>query len=58
MPFTNAGDLSVYYEIKGAGPKVLYIEGTSGALRRKATGLTTPLVDNFKVLTYDLRGLG
>jgi 3-oxoadipate enol-lactonase len=58
MSVTNAGDLSVYYEIKGAGPKVIYIAGTSGDLRRKATGLTTPLVDNFKVLTYDLSGLG
>jgi 3-oxoadipate enol-lactonase len=58
MPFMNIGSISIYYEIKGAGPKVLYIPGTSGDLRRTATGLTTPLIDNFEVLSYDLRGLG
>ncbi|MBT8003162.1 MAG: alpha/beta hydrolase [Rhodospirillales bacterium] len=58
MPFTDVGDLSVYYETKGEGPRVLYIPGTSGDLRRVKNGLNTPLATHFDVLSYDQRGLG
>jgi 3-oxoadipate enol-lactonase len=58
MPFTDVGDLSVYYKTKGEGQRVLYIPGTSGDLRLTKNGLNTPLVESFEVLSYDQRGLG
>ena len=57
MPFGQVRDLNLYYEVVGAGPRLLFINGTNADLRRKQ-----PYVDelskHFTVLRYDQRGLG
>ena len=57
MPFVHAGDIDIYYELQGEGPRVLNISGTGGDLRRRP-GLASLIGDRFTVLSYDQRGLG
>lgn len=58
MPFTTVRDLRLYYEIRGSGPRVLFISGTGGDLRRSPNAFDWPLTKHFEVLSYDQRGLG
>ncbi|MDA0240059.1 MAG: alpha/beta fold hydrolase [Proteobacteria bacterium] len=58
MPFTQIGDINIYHERSGTGPKLLYISGTGGDLRRPGSIFSTPLAEQFDVLSYDQRGLG
>ncbi len=58
MPFTTVRDLRMYYEIRGSGPRVLFISGTGGDLRRSPNAFDWPLIKHFEVLAYDQRGLG
>ncbi|NQW01225.1 MAG: alpha/beta hydrolase [Rhodospirillales bacterium] len=58
MPFAQTGDINIYYERTGAGPKLLYISGTGHDLRRPTRVFNTPLADSFDLLSYDQRGLG
>ena len=58
MPFIKVKDIDIYYEIAGAGPKLLYINGTGGDLRKKPNVFDLPLIEHFTVLAYDQRGLG
>lgn len=58
MAFAKAGDLDVYYERAGEGPRLLFISGSGGDLRNKPNQMDGPLVRNFDVLSYDQRGLG
>lgn len=58
MPSIQAGDLGIYYEIAGAGQKVLFINGTGADLRFKPNAFDGPLGKNFHLLGYDQRGLG
>ena len=58
MPFIKVKDIDIYYEIAGAGPKLLYINGTGGDLRKKPNIFDLPFVEHFTVLAYDQRGLG
>jgi 3-oxoadipate enol-lactonase len=51
-------DLDVYYEVHGAGPRLLFIGGSGGDLRQKPRVFDGPLVRRFEVLSYDQRGLG
>ncbi|MYH68250.1 MAG: alpha/beta fold hydrolase [Dehalococcoidia bacterium] len=57
MPFVRAGDIDIYYELEGEGPRVLNISGTGGDLRRRPS-LASLLGEGFTVLSYDQRGLG
>ncbi len=57
MPFARAGDIDIYHEFEGEGPRVLVISGTGGDLRRRP-GLASVLGDRFTTLSYDQRGLG
>ena len=57
MPFVRAGDIDIYYELQGEGPRVLNISGTGGDLRRRPS-LASLLGEGFTVLSYDQRGLG
>ena len=57
MPFGQVRDISLYYEIVGAGPRLLFVNGTAADLRRKQPYVDT-LSDHFTVLRYDQRGLG
>ena len=58
MPHIRAGDINIYYEIAGAGQKLLFINGTGADLRFKPNAFDGPLGKNFQVLGYDQRGLG
>jgi 3-oxoadipate enol-lactonase len=58
MPLIDIGPIELYYEIHGRGPKLLYISGTGGDLRRHPGIFDSPLAENFEILAYDQRGLG
>ncbi len=58
MPTATVGDIEIYYEIAGQGPRLLFIGGTGGDLRQKPGVLDGPLKGQFEVLVYDQRGLG
>ena len=57
MPITACGDLNIYYEIKGDGPRLLYISGTGADLRRTPNVFTSIFPDHFETLSFDQRGL-
>lgn len=58
MPFATVRDLRMYYDTRGSGPRVLFISGTGGDLRRSPNAFDWPLTKHFEVLAYDQRGLG
>jgi 3-oxoadipate enol-lactonase len=58
MPFITAGDIDIYYERAGAGPRLLFISGSGGDLRMKPNQMDGPFPRAFDILSYDQRGLG
>jgi 3-oxoadipate enol-lactonase len=58
MPHVGAGDIEIRYEIVGNGPRLLYIGGTGGDLRRPPNAPSSPLRKRFELLAHDQRGLG
>lgn len=58
MPFIQAGDIRIYYEMTGRGQRLLFINGTGGDLRNPLGPMQSPLARHFNLLAYDQRGLG
>ncbi len=58
MAIAAIRDIQIYYEICGAGPRLLFISGTGADLRRPPTVFDSPLAHQFEILAYDQRGLG
>jgi 3-oxoadipate enol-lactonase len=58
MAFVELGDIRIYHEQRGAGPRLLVITGTNGDLRRRPSILESPLAQRFTLLAYNQRGLG
>ncbi|HEX4433688.1 MAG TPA: alpha/beta fold hydrolase [Acidimicrobiales bacterium] len=58
MPTTDANGVSLYYELAGAGERLLVISGTGSDLREQPRVSDGPLAEHFEVLAYDQRGLG
>jgi 3-oxoadipate enol-lactonase len=58
MPWCVANEVSLYYELAGAGERLLCISGTGSDLRQRPRPTDGPLAENFEVLAYDQRGLG
>ncbi len=58
MPFADVGDVNLYYEVEGKGPRVLFISGTGDDLRRRPEPRSGVLAESFEVLCFDQRGLG
>ena len=58
MPFINVRDIDIYYELRGAGPRLMLISGTGGDLRKKPNAFDMPIAERFELLAYDQRGLG
>jgi 3-oxoadipate enol-lactonase len=58
MAFVERGDIRLFYERRGQGPRLLVITGTNGDLRRKPSVMESPLTRRFALLAYDQRGLG
>jgi 3-oxoadipate enol-lactonase len=50
-------DVELHYEVRGSGPPLVLVHGlgASTAIWQKVAG---PLSDDFRVIAYDLRGLG
>ena len=58
MPFIRAGDIRIYYEQAGEGPRLMFINGSGGDLRNKPNMFDGPLKKHFTLMSYDQRGLG
>lgn len=58
MPYVQVRGIRMYYEIHGAGPRLLYFNGSGGDLRRKPNIFDSPLATRFELLCHDQRGLG
>jgi 3-oxoadipate enol-lactonase len=59
VTYAHVGDLSVWYERRGAGRRVLFVSGSGGDLRTKPNVFDGPLgKGGFDVVAYDQRGLG
>jgi len=58
VTYAHIGDLSVWYERRGAGPPLLFVSGSGGDLRTKPNVFDGPLATDFDLLAYDQRGLG
>ncbi|MHB8763830.1 MAG: alpha/beta fold hydrolase [Deferrisomatales bacterium] len=58
MPFADVGDLRVWHELRGRGPRLLFLGGLHGDLGRPATAFDRFLAERFTVLALDQRGMG
>jgi 3-oxoadipate enol-lactonase len=58
MPFAPADGLSLYYELDGAGERLLFVSGTGQDLSRRPRLTDGPLFGGFELLQFDQRGLG
>ena len=58
MPWCDSNGVSLYYELEGAGDRLLCISGTGGDLRDRPRLTDGPLAESFQLLGYDQRGLG
>ena len=58
MAFITLGNLTLYYDICGQGPRVVFIPGTTSDLRQQLNIFASPLVEHFEVLSFDQRGIG
>lgn len=57
MPTARCGDIDVYYERSGAGPRLLFLNGSGATLA--SSGLLVDLFrSRFDVVAHDQRGLG
>ena len=56
MPVAHVNGVDIYFEVAGAGPRLLALPGSGADLRNANIG--RPLEDRFTVLTLDQRGLG
>jgi 3-oxoadipate enol-lactonase len=60
MPVSTVNDIDIYWEEHGpkTGPRVLFIGGSGGDLRKTPNVFDGPLTRHARVLSYDQRGLG
>ncbi len=58
MPVIAANGMDLYYELHGAGPRMLFFNGTGGDLRREPNIFDSPLGERFELLAHNQRGLG
>jgi 3-oxoadipate enol-lactonase len=58
VPFARANGIDLYYELAGAGERLLFISGTGADLRRSPRLTDVPQFAAFELLQYDQRGLG
>ena len=57
MPTVSANSIDLYYERQGAGPRLLFFNG-SGATLAVSGPLIWSFADRFDVVAHDQRGLG
>jgi 3-oxoadipate enol-lactonase len=58
MAIARANGIDIYYELSGAGERLLFISGTGADLRRTRGLAEGPQFEPFELLQYDQRGLG
>jgi 3-oxoadipate enol-lactonase len=58
VPFVRANGIDLYYELAGAGERLLFISGTGADLRRSPRLTDGSPFAAFELLQYDQRGLG
>jgi 3-oxoadipate enol-lactonase len=58
MSLARANGIELYYELAGAGERLLFISGTGADLRRTPRLTDAPAFAEFELLQYDQRGLG
>ena len=58
MPVLRIGDIELYHEYRGNGPRLLVLWGTGADLRRPLSNFDRQLAGQFAVLTLDQRGMG
>lgn len=58
MPFASCRDIRIYYELRGRGPRLLFINGTGADLRRAPNAFERVLAEHFELLCFDQRGMG
>lgn len=58
MAFLRANGIELYYELAGAGERLLFISGTGADLRRTPRLTDAAGFADFELLQYDQRGLG
>lgn len=58
MPFADVNGIKIYYEIRGSGPRLLFIHGIGADLKNPISIFKTPLTEQFTILAFDPRGLG
>jgi len=58
MSLIKANNIMINYEIRGEGPKLLFIHGIGADLKNPISIFKTKVLDHFTVLAFDPRGLG
>jgi 3-oxoadipate enol-lactonase len=58
VPSARANGTDLYYELAGAGQRLLFISGTGADLRHSPRLTDAPRFSSFELLQYDQRGLG
>ena len=56
MATVRVGDVELYYERQGSGPRVLFLNGSGGTIEASRL-LLAPFVDRFDLAVHDQRGL-
>ena len=57
VPTAALRGIDVFYERRGAGPRLLFLNGSGSSLQTSAV-LIAPFIERFDVLAHDQRGLG
>lgn len=58
MRFIQTSTIRLCADVRGSGPKLLFLGGTGWDLRQEPNPLTSPLVAHFSVALFDQRGMG
>lgn len=53
-----ANGVRLNYEIRGSGPKLLFIHGIGADMKNPIGLFNSPMINHFTILSYDPRGLG
>ena len=59
MPYTNNGDINIYYEVEGHGPPLVLHHGIMGSMENwREAGYVDGLRSDYQIILMDARGHG